>query len=378
MPDPNETRSSVTGPWKAAGIVLGILCVVLVAVLIYIIQPGKGRQNANALTETEVSGLISEFVAQMPTPVADIPDDVVRKGDLASMQPAITLSAFDETYLDTLWATVKDPVTGKIDSTMVVKTRTRNPITDLQKDLKSTNAEARAAKVAARNAEKRLKEVPTQFAVTVPSTSTASASASLHQPGGVQLGGVSGTAVAPSPTTSRTSTQAGLVAGTIGGGSPPPPPASNVAASMSTTMVPTGEQVMGRDGLMKQGPAVAFVYNGQTYVRRELVQRNKYGDPINLGRADQNFYVMAGEQGMNWKLVNPAKQKMTVQGDYLVWPGVIKGPFQVGWVDPNDPAYMPESGVVWAPVAEFYSNYDGTFCRDPDYQLRAVAVQQMP
>ncbi|USN53626.1 MAG: hypothetical protein H6760_00425 [Candidatus Nomurabacteria bacterium] len=350
---------------------VAILCVLLVGVLIYT-HPWSPQQG---LTETEVSDMIREFADQMPAPVAEIPDDVVRKGDLASMQPAaITLSAFDETYLDTLWATVKDPVTGKIDSTMVVKTRTRNPITDLQKDVKSTNAEARAAKVAARNAEKRLKETPTQFAVTVPSTST---STSLHQPGGVQLGGTT-TTTAPVQMTTRTSTQAGLVAGTIGGGSPPPPPASNVAVSMTTTMVPAGEQVMGGDGLMKQGPAVAFVYNGQTYVRRDLVQRNKYGDPINPSRADQNFYVMAGEQGMNWKLVNPAKQKMTVQGDYLVWPGVIKGPFQVGWVDPNDPAYMPESGVVWAPIAEFYSGYDGTFCRDPDYQLRAVAIQQMP
>ena len=122
------------------------------------------------------------------------------------------------------------------------------------------------------------------------------------------------------------------------------------------------------DGLTKSGTPICFRQNGRTYISKEVVSQNKWGNPINQNRSDPNFYLFGGDREP-WRVVRQA-QVLKVEGDYLVYEGEIRGRFQVGWIDPADQA-ADSNGIVWSPVGERFSGRPGTFCRDPDYLYQA-------
>ena len=123
------------------------------------------------------------------------------------------------------------------------------------------------------------------------------------------------------------------------------------------------------DGYIKRGAAVAFIKGNKTYISKEVVTQNKYGDPINENRADRKFYLLGGDREP-WA-PERSSQELEDAGDFLVYSPALEGRFQVGWKDPADPS-ADSHGVVWSPVGERFSTRPGTFCRDPDYLYLAV------
>lgn len=174
-------------------------------------------------------------------------------------------------------------------------------------------------------------------------------------------------------------TASGLVSGTIGGGPPPPPPNATTTtpqayqtqvASPLQAPVSTDGLTTGLDKLTKAGPPVAFVRNGRTYFSKELVGRNKYGDP---SIPVDGKYRLIGVSSGPWSIIS-STPVLSDEGSYLVFNAVVKGSCQIGWNNPDDPAFDSAHNCVWAPVGEFFSGRLGTFCRDPDYQIRPVLV----
>lgn len=137
----------------------------------------------------------------------------------------------------------------------------------------------------------------------------------------------------------------------------------DVALSSGSIQAPVFSKAFkGPDGLMKQGKAVAFVLDGKTYFSKELIAHNTYGDVRNP--AVKDIGLMGGKKE-NWHLKKVrVKQVLREVGDYLVYDGVISEEHcQLGWDDPNDPAYDAKNHCVWSPAHEFQDR-PGTFIKE--------------
>jgi hypothetical protein len=225
-----------------------------------------------------------------------------------------------------------------------------------------------AAEVAA--LRKQVAELPRQMAVTVTSGGGTTMTPAVAQTSTPRR------TIDPEYLDPRfTAPSTGIVIGTIGGSElpPPPPPGSSLKASNSLAVPPAPQAPAvssgntGLDGLYKSGPPIAFVQGGRTYFSRELVGRNKYGDP---SVPVDGKYRLLGVRGP-WKIL-ASTPVLVEEGNYLVYNGVVNGSCQIGWENPSDRAYDGEKNCVWCPVGEFFSDREGTFCLDPDYQIRPV------
>jgi hypothetical protein len=99
--------------------------------------------------------------------------------------------------------------------------------------------------------------------------------------------------------------------------------------------------------------------NGKTYFSKELVTQNKYGQARNPKVT--TFYLLGGKK-TEWHLRKGTGKALRPEGDFLVYDGVISGEHcQIGWIDPDDPAYDADSNCVWSAAAEIFYDRPGSF-----------------
>jgi hypothetical protein len=153
---------------------IGIAMVVLALVVTGCNLGGSTpEQQAQAVESGALAAIKSADGQQAIKDAVGVPNDLVRKGDFEDFTATLPTSgtdAFERTKEDTLWATVKDPKTGEIDSAMVIKTRTQNLWDMVEKlDKKGVRTGGSDPKLLAEVAalRKQVAEIPKNMAVSI-------------------------------------------------------------------------------------------------------------------------------------------------------------------------------------------------------------------